>query len=272
VANKNGQAAKETTCIVPTWHGNDHVSIPVSCTGKRITLMARISADGSALKPEVVIPRKVVGPDLILTGSTSERVTVRSDGHGFVDMQLSESWFETIFVPELVQRRINYSYHGPGALFRDNCSAYIEYRFRELCSGNGVIPCYFPPHSPNQFEPPNLCLSGITGRFIGRANRLDASTIQTRHITFIVCTFMVATVSSTVMKAFDLSGVCLVGAGGVLPCTVRSDMWKRLLVPLPSTFPDILDSGSVDSVGEEVRVFVEVCAGFLYDLEAETPE
>jgi hypothetical protein len=49
-------------------------------------------------------------------------------------------------------------------------------------------------------------------------------------------------------------------------------MAKRLPVPLPSTFPDILDSGSVDSVGEEVHVFVEEGAGFFYDLEAETPE
>jgi hypothetical protein len=63
--------------------------------------MASISFDGFALNPEVIIPRKTAGSDLIFTSLTSE--TVRSQQHGFVDMQLFASWPETIFVPEPLQ-------------------------------------------------------------------------------------------------------------------------------------------------------------------------
>jgi hypothetical protein len=68
----------EKTCLVPASHPTKQVYIPVSRTGKRIPLMAAMAADGSVLKPEIVIPRKTVDADLLLTGLTSEKVTVRS--------------------------------------------------------------------------------------------------------------------------------------------------------------------------------------------------
>jgi hypothetical protein len=58
--------------------------MPVSRTGKHITLMASIAADGSVLKPEIIIPRQTVDIDLLLTGLTDEKVTIRSQPHGFV--------------------------------------------------------------------------------------------------------------------------------------------------------------------------------------------
>jgi hypothetical protein len=63
----------ETTCVVPSLHGDRQVYIPISRAGKRITLMACIALDDSAFKPEVIIPRKTVDIDLVLTGLTSEK-------------------------------------------------------------------------------------------------------------------------------------------------------------------------------------------------------
>jgi hypothetical protein len=63
----------EKTCVVPPSHGDKQVYIPVPRAGKRIMLMACIALDGSALKPEVIIPRKTVDTDLVLTGLTSEK-------------------------------------------------------------------------------------------------------------------------------------------------------------------------------------------------------
>jgi hypothetical protein len=58
----------ERVCVVPVTHENDHVYLPVSCAGKRITLMACIAAYGSAITPQIVIPRKIVDDDLFLRG------------------------------------------------------------------------------------------------------------------------------------------------------------------------------------------------------------
>jgi hypothetical protein len=81
----------EKTCLVPAYHPTKQVHIPVSRTGKRITQMAPIAADGSVWKPEILIPRKTVDTDLLLTGLTSEKVTVRSQPRGFVAAALVDA-------------------------------------------------------------------------------------------------------------------------------------------------------------------------------------
>jgi hypothetical protein len=50
--------AAEKVCFVPIYHAGDRVCYPVSRTGKRITLLACVAAEGSFLKPAIVIPRK----------------------------------------------------------------------------------------------------------------------------------------------------------------------------------------------------------------------
>jgi hypothetical protein len=184
----------EKTCVVPISHAEDHVYVPVSRAGKRVTLIACIAADGPVLKPEVIIPRKTVDGDMILTGLTSEKVTIRSQPHGFIDTQIFDAWFEATFVPELLKRRAMHDSQGPAVLFLDNCSAHNGPRFHELCGAHRVVPCYFPPHSSNQLQPLDLSLFGITKRLLSRVNRLDAVNIQTRHVASVVCAFLAAAV------------------------------------------------------------------------------
>jgi hypothetical protein len=81
--------------------------------------MASIAADGSVLKPEIIIPRKTVDVNFLLTGLTDEKVMIRSQPHGFVDILLFDLWFETSFLPELALRQTKYSYTGPAVLFLD---------------------------------------------------------------------------------------------------------------------------------------------------------
>jgi hypothetical protein len=56
------------TCYVSLEVKENQVYVPVSCAGKRITLVACIAANGSYLKPMIVIPRKTVDRDLFLLG------------------------------------------------------------------------------------------------------------------------------------------------------------------------------------------------------------
>jgi hypothetical protein len=250
---------------MPEYHSEKHVYIPVSRTGKRITLMACIAADGSVLTPGVIIPRKTVNRDLLLIGLTSEKVTIRSQPHGFVESRLFLSWLETTSLPELILRRITYNYHGPPVLFLDNCSAHTGDKFRELCEANRIILCFFPPHSSNQLQPLDLCLFGVLKRLLSSANKLDAVNIQTKHIASVVCAFLAAAVPVNVVKSFRLSGICLIADEGVLLCTIQPDRAKRLLVPLPSLLGEISDPTSDESDEEELRVFVEECTPLVYD-------
>jgi hypothetical protein len=221
------------------------------------------------LKPEILIHRKTVDTELFLTGLTSEKVTVRSQPHRLVEAAIFDAWLETTFLPELTLRRTKYQCTGPAVLFLDQCSAHTGPRFQELCRTRQVIPCYFPPHSSNQLQPLDLCLFGITKRFIARANKLDAVNIQSKHIASVVCAFLAAAVPTNVVETFEISGICLVADAGRLFCTIRPDRAKRLLLPLPSPCPEIPDISDEDFDEEELKVFIEQCTDFIGPFELE---
>jgi hypothetical protein len=72
--------------------------------GKRITLLACIGADGSYMKPLVIIPRKTVDADLMLSGLTPEKVAVASQPKGFVN---------SVLLTKMADRDIHSRAHDP---------------------------------------------------------------------------------------------------------------------------------------------------------------
>jgi hypothetical protein len=103
-------------------------------------------------------------------------------------------------------------------------------------------------------------LFGILKRFLAQGNRLDAVSIQTKHITSVVWAFLAAAVPVHIVNSFELFGICRV---------VHA---RRLLIPLPSPFAEVLNPGSDDSDGEELRVFVEECAELLSDFGSDNDQ
>jgi hypothetical protein len=108
-------------------------------------------------------------------------------------------------------------------------------------------------------------------------NHLDAVKIQTKHIARIVYSLLAAAIPVNIVRTFAMSGIYLVKDGDRILCTVRPDQAKRLLIPLPPCFPGIGDrDGAEDSDAEEQQVYLDECAGLLYDLnlpdDEETPQ
>jgi hypothetical protein len=165
-------------CFVPASHAADHVYYALPRTEKRITLLACVAADGSYLKPAAIISWKTYDEDLALFGLTSEKVEFYSQENGYVATLIFADWMQRIFIPELMKRRGAYSYHGPAFLILDNCSVHTKADFTDLCSVNGIVPVFLPPHSSNQTQVLSLSIFGITKRLIGRVSRIDAANIQ----------------------------------------------------------------------------------------------
>jgi hypothetical protein len=67
----------------------DELFDPASRTGKRITLIACVAADGSDIRPCLIIQRKTFDDGLILLGSTPEQVEIYSQGHSRLDIDIS---------------------------------------------------------------------------------------------------------------------------------------------------------------------------------------
>jgi hypothetical protein len=98
-------------------------------------------------------------------------------------------------------------------------------------------------------------------------NHLEAVSIQTKQISRVVCSFLAAAVPVNSVRAFAMSGICLVKDDDKIVCPVRPDQAKRLLIPLPPCFPEIGDrDDGEDSDVEEQQASMEECAGLLYDL------
>jgi hypothetical protein len=257
---------KEITCVVPSQHEGDHVNFPVQRTGKRITLIACIALDGSFLKPTIIIPRKTVDTDLLLTGLTSEKVTIKSQPNGFINTPIFDSWVQETFLPELRRRREVFDYEGPALLLMDNCTAHQSPEFREICAAERMIPFYFPPHSSNQLQPLDLLIFGVTKRLLTRFNRLDSVNIQTSHIAQTVCSFMSAATPLNILKTFSLSGICVIIDDDILRCQLRIEKARRLTVQCGAPVPgcDEPDAGSDD---EEIWAFHEELAKLLFETE-----
>jgi hypothetical protein len=126
-------------CIVPASHDGTRVYSPLSRVGKRITLIACIACDGSFLIPTVIVARKTVDADLLLTGLTCEKVTIFTQPKGFVDTAIFDAWFADTFLPELQRRRTEENDAGPAILILDNCSAHCGATFTALCVQHRVV-------------------------------------------------------------------------------------------------------------------------------------
>jgi hypothetical protein len=170
------------TCYVPSYHQHDQVFVPVSRTGKRITLVACIGADWSYLKPVIVIPRKTLDEDLVLTGLTQEKVEVYSQAKGYIDTQIFEAWLENTFIPEVKKRREMHGYAGHAVLIQDNCTAHSRPAIEAMYAAHTILPLPLPMHSSNQLQALDLSIFGVTKRHILRMNKMENLNVQSKHI------------------------------------------------------------------------------------------
>jgi hypothetical protein len=83
---------QEGRCYVIATVSKDQIPVPIPRYGKRITVLASIATNGSHLKPFVIIPRKIVNANLILSGLTAEKIAVSAQPKGFVNPVLFQKW------------------------------------------------------------------------------------------------------------------------------------------------------------------------------------
>jgi hypothetical protein len=216
--------AKETVCYGSADSTEDRLYYPVPRTGKRITLIACIAADGSFLRPALVIARKTFDDELALQGYTSEKVEVYSQSKAFIDADIFTDWFQDTFVPEVNRRRTVHSYDGPAFLIMDNCTAHSGDLFQSLCHDNHIVPIFIPPHSSNQLQPLDVSTFGVAKAYISRVNKLEKVNIQTDHIVRILKGFHLAASPPNIIATFRNAGISItldLGPNGEPQCVVK---------------------------------------------------
>jgi hypothetical protein len=262
--------AREIMCFVPGDYQEDTVPYPVSRTGKRITLIACVAADGSFVRPCIVISRKTFDDELLLYGFTPEKVEIYNQRNGYIDIEIFNDWVRDTFVPEIVARRERYQYQGPAFLLLDNCPSHHGRPFAELCECHKIVPIWLPPHASNQLQMLDLCIFGLTKRAIMRTNRLERVNLQTDHIVRVLGSFMSAAVPQNIVKSFANAGISLIFDDDrvircqITPRTTRCLLGSPLDVELPPGTSD-------DEDDPDIEVYLRRSGGLLLGVAEEDP-
>jgi hypothetical protein len=242
-----------SVCYVPSSDPRDVVYYPVPRNGRRITLIACISADGGFIRPAMIVARKTFEDEIKLMGYTSDKIEIYSQERSFIDIDIFEDWFKDTFIPDLLKRRSIYHYAGPAVLIMDNCTAHRGQVFQDLCRQHHVLVVFLPPHSSNQLQMLDLCIFGVTKRIIRRMNRVLDVNQQTDHLVKIIESFLRACIPRNIVSSFKKAGISQVLYGDdVLLCHVTPETATSLITGI--TEPNEFDLEQDDDDEDETYV------------------
>jgi hypothetical protein len=221
--------AKDTVCFVPSSFTDPVVRYPVSRVGKRITLIGAVFADGSYLKPGLIIPRQTHDDCVICRGYTAEKVEVYTQKKGFIDQNIFEDWVADVLIPELRHRRELHQYHGPSIIILDNCSSHHGAAFHQLCIENRIECVWLPPHSSHLLQVLDLSLFGVTKKFLNRLNSGESKYIQANHIIRVLDCFHSAACPGNITGSFRLGGISVMLDDKIPRCIITPQTARRVL-------------------------------------------
>ena len=136
--------------IVPCNVDFTSTNICVDRAGRRSTLVGCVAADGSMLKPFLIITRKTIEKALHEVGYTANVVEIVYQKSGFITAQIFDYWDESIFFPEIESKRVQYNYSWPVLLMYDGCTCHSSDFFLDECTYRDIIPFLEHPNSSYQ--------------------------------------------------------------------------------------------------------------------------
>jgi hypothetical protein len=201
--------AKPRKFVVPCDIQEREISYAISRQGKRITLIACVGADGSYIRPCVIIPRVTFENELGQQGWTPEKLELYSQRHSYIDSDIFHDWCKDTLIPEIDTRRNKYNYQGDAFLLLDNCSPHRDQEAIEMCRQKKIKFLFLPPHSSHQLQCLDVSLFGLTKRHVSSYNRQSNLNVQTSHIIKVVSSFVRAATPSNITASFRNAGISL---------------------------------------------------------------
>ena len=199
--------SRTTTRLVPANYEFDSVPVPISRAEKRATLLAGISADGTTLKPMLILQRDTLEAELILRGYTVNQIHFARSENGYMTTHLFNEWARHSFFPELRAKRLSENYSGPIVLILDGFGCHANEHFLSQCEEQNVIPVAIPPHTSDQVQPLDLGIFANQKRWQGIVRVDQDLNRQTKQVIKIVDSFRMATTFKNVTAAFKSAGI-----------------------------------------------------------------
>lgn len=199
--------SRKINCVVPLDFPEQTINVPVDAKEKRSTLLAGIFADGTYLKPTIVVPRKTVEIELYHNGYTPDKVQIYTQENGFFEAGLFGRWAEEVVVPEDEKRRAEHEYKEAFALLMDGASVHNSDWFDELCFEHGIFIVILPAHSTEITQLLDLVIFSVAKALIRRIHIEEELNKQTQQIIKMINSYHQACTISNILSAFQAAGI-----------------------------------------------------------------
>ena len=136
--------ARQTTRIVPADYQFNSIPVPITRSEKRATLIAVVCADGTTLRPRVVVQRETIEQELLLRCYTLDKVQLTRSDTGYVNKELFIQWAKRSLFPQMQQRRLELDYTGPVLWILDGFGCNQSPEFQERAEAENFVLRFIP--------------------------------------------------------------------------------------------------------------------------------
>jgi hypothetical protein len=155
---------REIRVVVPAQCPEASLAVPVDRNSKRASMAVCIAADGSCMRPFVVVHRTRVERDFVYWRYDEWRVMIYTQPSAFMTRPLFLEWAKREFFPEVERRRRKHDYEGPAIMLLDGLVCHRDREFLQRCREGQIVVLTFPPHSSDQLQPLDLLTFGLLKR------------------------------------------------------------------------------------------------------------
>ena len=215
--------SRQSIRIVQATYALNSIPVGVTRAEKRASLIAAICADGTALKPMVVVQRDTVEKELMLRGYTPDNVLLGRSETGFVNTRLFIEWAKRCLFPQMRQRRAELDYDGTILQIYDGFGCHQSEQFLQLAEAENFVCLRIPPHSSDQVQRLDLALFGNQKRWQSNITVEPGLNRQTKQVIKICDSFRMATTHKNVVSAFRRGGIVTWWDDTTLTLMVRVD-------------------------------------------------
>ena len=205
---------KHSTIVVPRDQATAFHA--VSRQEKRATFLLTVAADGSALKPLLIVPRVTIEAELVIAGYGPQHCIITHNPSGYITRDLFERYVRDVLIPAVHERRRALRYNGPAVLTMDRCSCHCGDSLMSLCEQNGIRLLYLPAHSSDQTQACDLGLFGNLKAAQSRIHVPNGMSVQSKQVIRIISAFQATCHPLAVTSAFRRAGISNVFRDGCL--------------------------------------------------------
>ena len=221
--------------VVVTQETKGPVNYPVKRSNTRTTFLACITADGSYLKPLIVIKRKTIEARAFRV-PIFDKLYIASNESGFITTEIFDEWVDKILIPYIDSKREELKYTGPAVLILDGCVCHYSPNLYRVCTMHFIKIFFLPPHSSNQTQPLDLVVFHLHKDKIRHYIKLESDDEKIgEKLQILYATFQSIATIKHIQGSFEAAGAIYEGSNTLNPIVHFNRNFATHILSSPKT-------------------------------------